>query len=104
MTIALQSGGGNAALGRIFVIPALFLPKCRKALRINLNRKEQMTMKNKWKRRRHPRPSRNPIRGNSRQMWKVQIQNMIAEEETKHGTGYGVSAPCAGGHGTAHAA
>lgn len=35
MTIALQSGGGNAALGRIFVIPALFLPKCRKALRIN---------------------------------------------------------------------
>ena len=35
MTKALQSGGGNAALRRIFVIPALFLPKCRKALRIN---------------------------------------------------------------------
>lgn len=35
MTKALQSGSGNAALCRIFVIPALFLPKCRKALRIN---------------------------------------------------------------------
>ena len=39
MTKALQSGGGNAALRRIFVIPALFLPKCRKALRINLQKK-----------------------------------------------------------------
>ena len=61
-------------------------------------------MKNKWKRRKRPRPSNTPIRGKSRQMWKVEIQNMIAEEETEHGTGYGVSAPCAGGNGTAHAA
>ena len=56
-------------------------------------------MKNKWKRRRRPRPSKEPIRGNSRQMWKAQLQNMLSEEEeTSHGTGYGVSAPCAGGH------
>ena len=59
-------------------------------------------MKNKWKR---PRPSNTPIRGKSRRMWKVEIQNMFSEEEeTGHGTGYGVSAPCAGRHGTAHAA
>ena len=34
MTKALQSESGDAALYRVFVIPALFLPKCRKALRI----------------------------------------------------------------------
>ena len=62
-------------------------------------------MKNKWKRRKRPRPSNTPTRGKSRQMWKAQIQNMIAEEEeSKYGTGYGVSAPCAGGHSTTLAA
>ena len=62
-------------------------------------------MNNKWKRKKHPRPSKTPIRGNSRQMWKVQIQNMILdEEETRYGTGFGVSAPRAGRHGTTLAA
>lgn len=43
-------------------------------------------MKNKWKRRRRPRPPKEPIRGNSRQMWKAQLQNMLSEEEeTSHG-------------------
>ena len=48
-------------------------------------------MKNKWKRRKRPRPSNTPIRGKSRQMWKVQMQHMISEEEEpQYGTGYGV--------------
>ena len=56
-------------------------------------------MKNKWKWRKHPRPSKTPIRGNSLQMWKVHIQDMISEEEgSRHGAGYDVSAPCAGRH------
>jgi hypothetical protein len=92
-------------LSRIFVIPAYFFAQTPQGFEDKSNRKEQMTMKNKWKRRKRPRPSRKPIRGNSRQMWKVQIQSMISEEEeTKHGTGYGVSAPCAGGHSTTLAA
>lgn len=45
-------------------------------------------MRNKWKRKKYPRPSKKSIRGNSRQMWRVQIQNMIPEEEEhRHGTG-----------------
>ncbi len=62
-------------------------------------------MKSKWKGRKHPKPTKKPIRGNSRQMWKAQIQKMISEEEENdYGTGYGVSATCAGRNSTAHAA
>ena len=31
-------------------------------------------------------------------------EEQMEEEEPQYGTGYGVSAPCAGGHSTAHAA
>ena len=62
-------------------------------------------MKSKWKKKKDPRPTSTMIRGNNRQMLKVHIRDMISEEEeTDYGTGYGVSAPRAGGHGTAHAA
>jgi len=43
-------------------------------------------MANKWKRMKRSKPRTGPTRGKYRQMWKVQIRNMISgEEETPHG-------------------
>ncbi|MCX4371597.1 MAG: hypothetical protein OSJ58_07145 [Dysosmobacter sp.] len=61
-------------------------------------------MKNKWKRKKRPRPVKTSIRGNSRQMWKVYINNELMEEGPEYGARHDVSAPCAGRHGTARAA
>ena len=38
-------------------------------------------MKSKWKKKKDPRPTSTMIRGNSRQMLKVHIRDMISEEE-----------------------
>ena len=61
-------------------------------------------MKSKWRRRKRPRPAKLPIRGNSRQMWRVHILNMMLEEENIGDSGNNVSASGAGRHNTARAA
>ncbi len=38
-------------------------------------------MTKKWKRKKHPKPRSGPTRGKYRQMWKVQIREMIPGEE-----------------------